>query len=64
MSRNVRGLGSEEKRRAVKDLVRRTQSDVILFQETKPDPQKEKVAMNFAKALNDEWDFFLENGGS
>lgn len=57
LSWNVRSLGTTEKRRAVKDLIKKTRLELVLLLETKLDAQKEKIAQNFAKSLN--FDFEL-----
>lgn len=56
MSWNVRGLGGAEKRRSVKEALRKSNAQVILLQETKLDATKSKFIQCFANSLNYEWD--------
>lgn len=54
---NVRGLGKAEKRRAVKDLLKKAQPEVVLLQETKLNHTREKTMRNFASAMQYEMEF-------
>lgn len=52
LSWNVRGLGSAEKRRSLKEFLKKTKLEVILLQETKLDQNKVRCGEKIAKALN------------
>lgn len=52
VSWNVRGLGSAEKRRAVKDSIRSSKCEVILLQKTKLGNNKARFGELFANSLN------------
>ncbi|XP_057444002.1 uncharacterized protein LOC130736174 [Lotus japonicus] len=49
---NVRGLGNAEKRREVKEVLKKVKLELILLQETKLGENKDRVGELFAKSIN------------
>ncbi|XP_057452041.1 uncharacterized protein LOC130743833 [Lotus japonicus] len=64
VSWSVRGLGGVEKRRSVKDVIRRCNPEVIILQETKLDNSRLKEIQSFSKSLNCKFDFIPATGST
>lgn len=57
MSWNVRGIGGAEKRRSVKERIRKANPVVVLLQESKLGGSREKDVLSFAESLNYSYTF-------
>lgn len=55
ISWNVRGLGSREKRAAVKDVIRKFRAKIVLIQES-------KLSVVSDSLVKDVWEVRLQNG--
>src|ERR1044072_4459733 len=51
VSWNIRGLGRAEKRKGVKEVLRKCKAELVAIQETKLDSRKRKYGESLAKAL-------------
>lgn len=59
MGRIRRWLGSAEKRRLVRDAIKKVKLELCLIQETKLDENKRRFVENFASFLNMQFEFVL-----
>lgn len=55
LSWNVRGLGGVEKRRSIRDCIRKYRPDVIIFLETKKEVMKSRLIRSAIGCESSEW---------
>ena len=64
ISWNVRGLGSSNKRRVIKDFFRLEKPDVVMIQETKKEKCDRRLVGSVWTVRNKDWDFLPACGAS
>lgn len=64
ISYNIRGLGKREKRRDVRDLIKKVRADVCCLQESKLEQVNNRVARSIWGSQNFDWEFSPSEGNS
>ena len=64
ISWNVRGLGSSNKRRVIKDFLRLENPDVVMIQETKKEKCDRRLVGSVWTVRNKDWVILLACGAS
>lgn len=61
---NIRGLGKREKRRDVRELIRKVRTDICCLQESKLEVVTKRTVKALLGKANCEWDFAESEGSS
>lgn len=64
ISLNVQGLGGDEKRRFVKETIKKANPEVVLLQESKYSASREKEFFSFASSLHMSFEFVAAVGAA